>query len=145
MDRNEVTLVGRLSAKPEERPLPSGDTLSKWRIIVRRRPRARRGGLVDTIQCVTFDPDVASLVAGMTPREVMEVRGALRCRIYGPPLAKNWRYEVEVHSVVLVPAEEPADPASLPEELRVPESPEALASEIASAPPRSVAYLAATG
>ncbi|MEU7897864.1 single-stranded DNA-binding protein [Nonomuraea sp. NPDC049152] len=146
MDRNEVTLVGRLSAKPEERPMPSGDTMTKWRIIVRRRPRARRGGLVDTIQCVTFDPEVASLVARMAPREGMEVRGSLRCRIYGPPVAKNWRYEVEVHSVVLVPAEQPSDPPATPEELRVLEAPEVLpASDLASVPPRPVAYLAATG
>ncbi|GAA2806756.1 hypothetical protein [Nonomuraea dietziae] len=50
MDRNDVTLVGRLSASPDERAMPSGDTLTKWRIIVRRRPLVRRGGFVDTIQ-----------------------------------------------------------------------------------------------
>ncbi|MFD1939317.1 single-stranded DNA-binding protein [Nonomuraea mangrovi] len=141
MDRNEVTLVGRLSAKPEERPMPSGDTLTKWRIIVRRRPRARRGGLVDTIQCVTFDPEVAAAVTRMAPREGMEVRGALRCRIYGPPVAKSWRYEVEVHSVVLVPAALPSDPESTAEQLPVSETPE----DLASAPPRPVTYLAAVG
>ncbi|MGW5683433.1 single-stranded DNA-binding protein [Nonomuraea sp. NPDC003754] len=142
MDRNEVTLVGRLSAAPEERPMPSGDTLTKWRVIVRRRPRGRRGGLVDTIQCVTFDPEVASLVAGMAPRAEMEVRGALRCRIYGPQAGKNWRYEVEAHSVVPVSAE----PVAGSEASRAMEVPEVLLpSDRAGAEPRPVAYLAAAG
>ncbi|GAA3469151.1 single-stranded DNA-binding protein [Nonomuraea roseola] len=117
MDRNDVTLVGRLSARPDERAMPSGDTLTKWRIIVRRRPLVRRGGFVDTIQCVTFDAEVAAMVKAMRPRDPMKIRGALRCRIYGPPSAKSWRYEVEVHSVALVAMEPSADPPATTEEL----------------------------
>ncbi|MEU4547901.1 single-stranded DNA-binding protein [Nonomuraea dietziae] len=117
MDRNDVTLVGRLSASPDERAMPSGDTLTKWRIIVRRHPLVRRGGFVDTIQCVTFDAEVAAMVKAMRPRAPMEIRGALRCRIYGPPSAKSWRYEVEVHSVALVATEPSADPPATAEEL----------------------------
>ncbi|MBE1560862.1 single-stranded DNA-binding protein [Nonomuraea africana] len=112
MDRNDVTLVGRLSASPDERAMPSGDTLTKWRIIVRRDPHVRRGH-VDTIQCVTFDSEVAALVKGMRPRDPMEVRGALRCRIYGPPSGKSWRYEVEVHSVVVATTAEILQPTSM--------------------------------
>lgn len=117
MDRNDVTLVGRLSASPDERAMPSGDTLTKWRIIVRRRPLVRRGGFVDTIQCVTFDAEVAAMVKAMRPRDPMEIRGALRCRIYGPPSAKSWRYEVEVHAVALVAMQPSADPPATPEKL----------------------------
>ncbi|MEV4063374.1 single-stranded DNA-binding protein [Nonomuraea dietziae] len=117
MDRNDVTLVGRLSASPDERAMPSGDTLTKWRIIVRRRPLVRRGGFVDTIQCVTFDAEVAAMVKAMRPRDPMEIRGALRCRIYGPPSAKSWRYEVEVHAVALVAMQPSADPPATTEKL----------------------------
>ncbi|MEU4702648.1 single-stranded DNA-binding protein [Nonomuraea dietziae] len=117
MDRNDVTLVGRLSASPDERAMPSGDTLTKWRIIVRRRPLVRRGGFVDTIQCVTFDAEVAAMVKAMQPRDPMEIRGALRCRIYGPPSAKSWRYEVEVHAVALVAMQPSAEPPATTETL----------------------------
>jgi single-stranded DNA-binding protein len=117
VDRNDVTLVGRLSASPDERAMPSGDTLTKWRIIVRRRPLVRRGGFVDTIQCVTFDAEVAAMVKAMRPRDPMEIRGALRCRIYGPPSAKSWRYEVEVHAVALVAMQPSADPLATTEKL----------------------------
>ncbi|MEU4332621.1 single-stranded DNA-binding protein [Nonomuraea dietziae] len=117
VDRNDVTLVGRLSASPDERAMPSGDTLTKWRIIVRRRPLVRRGGFVDTIQCVTFDAEVAAMVKAMRPRDPMEIRGALRCRIYGPPSAKSWRYEVEVHAVALVAMQPSADPPATTETL----------------------------
>ncbi|MEV4166015.1 single-stranded DNA-binding protein [Nonomuraea dietziae] len=117
MDRNDVTLVGRLSASPDERAMPSGDTLTKWRIIVRRRPLVRRGGFVDTIQCVTFDAEVAAMVKAMRPRDPMEIRGALRCRIYGPPSAKSWRYEVEVHAVALVVTQPSAEPPATTEKL----------------------------
>ncbi|MFC7721658.1 single-stranded DNA-binding protein [Nonomuraea recticatena] len=112
-----MTLVGRLSASPDERAMPSGDTLTKWRVIVRRRPLVRRGGFVDTIQCVTFDAEVAAMVKAMRPRDPMEIRGALRCRIYGPPSAKSWRYEVEVHAVALVAMQPSANPPATTEKL----------------------------
>lgn len=59
---NEVRLVGRVSAAPEERALPSGDTVASLRVVVPRvvvprvasarstkAPAARRAGAsVDT-------------------------------------------------------------------------------------------------
>ncbi|MEW9551833.1 single-stranded DNA-binding protein [Nonomuraea sp. NPDC050783] len=98
MDRNEVLLVGRLSAAPEDHTMPSGDTATKWRIIVRRRRRQRRGGgtLTDSVPCVTFNPDTAAVVRALKPRDYLEVTGSFRCRVFGPAGGKLWKYEVEV-------------------------------------------------
>jgi len=131
VDRNEVLLVGRLSAAVEDRPLPSGDILTKWRLLVRRH-RSRRGGvLTDSIPCVTFDPETAEIVRGLKPRDALEITGALRCRVYGPAAAKIWSYEVEVASARAIEAE--PLPRSGP-----PPSPR-------PSPPRPVAYLAKAG
>ncbi|RSN02433.1 single-stranded DNA-binding protein [Nonomuraea sp. WAC 01424] len=130
MDRNEVVLVGRLSAAVEEYEMPSGDTATKWRVIVRRRRRHRRGpALTDSIPCITFDPEVAEIVRGLMPRDFIEVTGAFRCRVFGPAAAKTFRYEVEVSTVT------PVEGAmSEPSEEAVP-----------SRGPRKVAQLAAAG
>ncbi|MFC7643066.1 hypothetical protein ACFQX6_20940 [Streptosporangium lutulentum] len=57
MDRNEVVLVGRLPEAVHIRSLQSGSTLGTWRLIVRRQHRGR-GGRVDTIPCMSFEPEV---------------------------------------------------------------------------------------
>ncbi|MEV4398038.1 single-stranded DNA-binding protein [Nonomuraea sp. NPDC049607] len=130
MDRNEVVLAGRLSAAVEEYAMPSGDMATKWRVIVRRRRRHRRGpALTDSIPCVTFDPEVAETVRGLKPRDFVEVTGAFRCRVFGPSAAKVWRYEVEVS-------------AARPVEQPVPEPSEEMAP---SRGPRKVAQLAGAG
>ncbi|WP_336208995.1 single-stranded DNA-binding protein [Nonomuraea sp. LPB2021202275-12-8] len=105
MDRNEVLLVGRLSAAAEDRCLPSGDTMTKWRLLVRRRRHRRGGILTDSIPCVTFDPEVADLVRSLKPRDPLEITGAFRCRVYGPSAAKIWSYEVEVAAAMRIEAE----------------------------------------
>ncbi|MDQ3523234.1 MAG: single-stranded DNA-binding protein, partial [Gemmatimonadota bacterium] len=40
---NTVHLVGRVSAAPRTRELPSGDLLLQFRVVVRRRASRRRG------------------------------------------------------------------------------------------------------
>ncbi|MEV0147409.1 MULTISPECIES: single-stranded DNA-binding protein [unclassified Nonomuraea] len=90
-------LVGRLSAAAEVKRLPSGDTLTRWRVAVRRdRPHPKGGVMTDSIPCVTFDAATAAVVRDLKPDDPLEVRGAFRCRIYGPSSGKIWRYEVEV-------------------------------------------------
>ncbi|TDC86051.1 hypothetical protein E1292_48345 [Nonomuraea deserti] len=136
MDRNEVLLVGRLSAAAEEHALPSGDTVTKWRVIVRRRRHRRGAALTDSIPCVTFNPEVAAIVRTLKPRDYIEVTGAFRCRVFGPSAAKIWRYEVEVSSAKPFEAEltEPADPATDP--------PADSEGSVTALIPRQVAYLA---
>ncbi len=62
---NWVELRGRLSATPEARALPSGDTVVSLRLVVPRGPGGRRraGGTrrsatVDTIDCAIWRADV---------------------------------------------------------------------------------------
>ncbi|WP_281284816.1 single-stranded DNA-binding protein [Nonomuraea mesophila] len=139
MDRNEVLLVGRLSATAEEHELPSGDTVTKWRVIVRRRRHRRGAALTDSIPCVTFNPEVAAIVRTLKPRDYIEVAGSFRCRVFGPSAAKVWRYEVEVSSAKPFEAElaEPDAPATDP----------SAGSEgnVTTLIPRQVAYLARAG
>ncbi|MGR6917112.1 single-stranded DNA-binding protein [[Actinomadura] parvosata] len=136
MDRNEVLLVGRLSAPVEEHPMPSGDTVTKWRIIVRRRRNKRGAVLSDSVPCVTFNPETAAVVRTLKPRDYLEVTGSFRCRVYGPTTGKTWRYEVEVSTAK--PYE--AEPA-------IPSTPAADADPtmLAALIPRQIPYLAPTG
>jgi hypothetical protein len=98
MDRNEVTLVGRLPEAVHIRSLQSGSTLGTWRLIVRRQHRGR-GGRVDTIPCASFEPEVTAAVADWLPDDMVEVVGSLRRRWWGSEGAKSSGYEVEVSSV----------------------------------------------
>ncbi|MEV0200705.1 hypothetical protein [Nonomuraea sp. NPDC050691] len=111
MDHNEVVLAGRVSVAAEDKRLPSGDTLTRWRLAVRRdRPHPKGGVMTDGIPCITFAPEVAAVVRDLGPDDPVEIRGAFRCRIYGPSSAKIWRYEVEVFSAEPINV----DPASPP-------------------------------
>ncbi|MFC7099074.1 single-stranded DNA-binding protein [Nonomuraea rubra] len=145
VDRNEVLLVGRLSAPAEEHPLPSGDTLTKWRIIVRRRRHRRGATLSDSVPCITFNPDVAAVVRALKPREYIEVTGSFRCRVYGPSTGKTWRYEVEVSTAKPCEGELPdlSDPPQLPESAQPATGTDP--AQLAALIPRQVPYLAPTG
>ncbi|MFD8532707.1 single-stranded DNA-binding protein [Streptosporangium canum] len=98
MDRNEVVLVGRLPEAVRIRSLQSGSTLGSWRVIVRRQQRGR-GTRVDTIPCVSFEPEVTVVVAEWLPDDMVEVVGSLRRRWWGSEGSKSSGYEVEVRSV----------------------------------------------
>ena len=52
--RNEVLLVGRLSAEPEVRELPSGDEITTWRLVVHRDYVAEGRSGQDTIDCTAW-------------------------------------------------------------------------------------------
>jgi single-strand DNA-binding protein len=98
--RNEVSLLGRLSAPPEERVLPSGDALVSWRLVVRRPPSTRAGApSVDTIDCASFRADVRRAAAKWTADDVLEVSGALRRRFWRGGSGAASRTEVEVTRV----------------------------------------------
>jgi single-strand DNA-binding protein len=103
--RNEVLLVGRVSAVPEERELPSGDLLASWRVVVDRPPPRRpapegvRLPTVDTVTCVAWTSRLRRTVAGLSPGDVVEVTGALRQRYWRAGAGLASRTEVEVASV----------------------------------------------
>ncbi len=96
---NEVRLVGRLAAGPEERTLPSGDVLGSFRVVV-GRPAVRRGRerapTVDTIDCAVWRGDVRRVVRGWVAGDVVEVTGALRRRFWRGGAGAASRTEVEV-------------------------------------------------
>ena len=106
-ERNEVMLVGRLSAEPEERVLPSGDALVTWRLVVRRPPGGRRTGpgtAVDTIDCASFRADVRRQAGRWSIDDVLEVHGSLRRRFGRSGTGPSSRTEVEVASAKRVRA-----------------------------------------
>ncbi len=115
---NSVRLVGRVSAEPEHRELPSGDELVQLRVIVVRpaRPtraaRASGGGRgsaaaagagesgapraqVDTIDVTCWTAGTRRSAARLQPGQVVEVHGALRRRFFRAGAVTQSRYEVE--------------------------------------------------
>jgi single-strand DNA-binding protein len=98
--RNEVVLVGRLTAAAEERELPSGDALVSWRIVVDRPPvqrtDGRRSPTVDALDCITWRKAVARSVLTWQVGDTIEVSGALRRRFWRSERGPVSRTEVEV-------------------------------------------------
>lgn len=79
---NEVRLVGRVSADPETRHLPSGDELVSFRLVVRRSAAARRRSkqVVDTIECTVWRASLRRSVMRLVAGTEVEVTGELRRR-----------------------------------------------------------------
>jgi single-strand DNA-binding protein len=99
---NEVHLVGRLSAVPVSRVLPSGDLVVTFRVVVARertnRAPTARSATVDTIDCAAWTKAAQRSVRSWEPGDVVEVRGALRRRFWRSPHGPSSRSEVEVSS-----------------------------------------------
>lgn len=103
--RNEVVLVGRVSAPPEERELPSGDVIAVWRLVVERRPpeRGRRDGprrpTVDTIDCVARAAGLRRTARALGGGDVVAVEGSLHRRFWRSGGGAASRYEVDASRV----------------------------------------------
>jgi single-strand DNA-binding protein len=97
--RNEVRLVGRLSQSPEERVLPSGDSVWTFRIVVpRRRSGARSRQTVDAIECAAWSARARRSVSSWSAGDVVEVTGELHRRFFRAGGAVASRVEVEMSS-----------------------------------------------
>jgi len=97
INRNEVTLVGRLSANAAARTLPSGDVVVSWRVGVQRPPDPKRATLaVDTIDCVARTAALGRRALTWLPGDTMEMTGSLRRRFWRGGDGVRSRYEVEV-------------------------------------------------
>jgi single-strand DNA-binding protein len=94
---NEVRLVGRVSQPPEERVLPSGDSVWSFRVVV-PRPESRSGPRtqVDAVDCCVWSGRVRRSVAGWRVDDVVEVSGAIRRRFFRTSQGAASRFEVEV-------------------------------------------------
>jgi len=100
---NEVRLVGRLSAVPIERELPSGDVLGAFSLVVERtRPKTTspQGHVsrqrVDVVECVAWRPALLRSVKGWGAGDLVEISGAVRRRFFQTPGGAASRYEIEV-------------------------------------------------
>jgi single-strand DNA-binding protein len=99
---NLVTLVGRVTASPEERTLPSGDLLVSFRLSVRRgeTPLSRRSKqAVDWVDCVALGARCRRSVGAWAVGDRVRVDGALRRRFYRGSSGAATRLEVEALSV----------------------------------------------
>ena len=101
---NEVRLVGRVSQPPEERVLPSGDSVWTFRLVVRRPAPAheRSRTSVDALECAAWSARPRRTVSGWGPGDVVEVTGALRRRFFRSGGGPASRTEVEVAGARLI-------------------------------------------
>ena len=93
---NEVRLVGRLSRSPEERVLPSGDTLWTFRVVVDRPRGGPSRQTVDALECAAWSPRARRSVGRWAEGDVVEVSGALRRRFFRTVAGAVSRVEVEM-------------------------------------------------
>ena len=91
--RNEVVLVGRVTSPAAERVLPSGDTITSWRITVDRDGDGR-----DVVDCTAWTARLQRSALGWQKGDVVEITGALRRRFWRAGAALGSATEVEVHT-----------------------------------------------
>ena len=77
---NKVQLEGKVSRQPEEKVLPSGDSMWTFRIVVPREEGSRPG--VDWVDCAVWGGRLRRSVASWAEGDVVEVSGALRRRFF---------------------------------------------------------------
>ncbi|RNI18082.1 single-stranded DNA-binding protein [Flexivirga caeni] len=100
---NEVHLIGRLSAPPSVKLLPSGTQVVQLRVVVDRPADAgrraaeegRKAPTVDTIDIACWRADVRRRAMSFAGTEAVEVNGSLRRRFWRSPAGVASRYEVE--------------------------------------------------
>jgi single-strand DNA-binding protein len=93
---NEVTLVGRVSATPETRDLPSGDHLVTFRIVVDRPPpKGVSKRSVDVIDVACWSRRTQRAASSLVAEDCVRVEGALRRRFFAAGGGRASRYEVE--------------------------------------------------
>lgn len=101
MWQNSVNLVARVTSTAEEVELPSGDTLTKFRVVVpREKPITRT--TIDTIDCVAFKSAIQARALKLELDDVVQIEGCLRRRFWQTGSGTASRIEVEVLSLKLV-------------------------------------------
>jgi single-strand DNA-binding protein len=100
---NTVTLVGRVSAAPEARDLPSGDRLVTLRVVVDRpAERGTTKRVVDVIDVACWSRRTQRTAGSLGPEDAVRVEGALRRRFFATGAGRASRYEVEAVRLVRV-------------------------------------------
>lgn len=100
---NEVRLRGRLSGPPVVRPMPSGDLLCSFRVVVHRLESNSAGRRrVDALDCHTWSGKIRKQAGSWNVGDVVELEGALRRRFFRTGAGTQSMTEVEVLSARLV-------------------------------------------
>ena len=89
--RNEVVLVGRVTSPATERVLPSGDTITSWRVTIDREGEGR-----DVVDCTAWGRRLQRSALGWQKGDVVEIIGALRRRFWRGAAGLGSATEVEV-------------------------------------------------
>ena len=93
--RNEVVLIGRVTSLPEERVLPSGDTICSFRVTV---DRDTADGGFDVVDCTAWTARTRKTAAAWQHHDVVQITGALRRRFYRAAAGVSSACGVEVLS-----------------------------------------------
>lgn len=97
---NEVRLIGRVSAEPEVRELPSGDEIVVCRVVVRRdelaSPRSRQA--VDVFDCIAWSGRVKRAMRAWRAGDQVQLEGAVRRRFFRVGAVTQSRVEIEILS-----------------------------------------------
>jgi single-strand DNA-binding protein len=96
---NVVELRGRVTAAPTERALPSGSTITTFRLSVGRARTPMTTGSKqssDWVDCAAWSPRARRRVGGWQVGDEVEVSGALRRRYFRSGDGSMTRLEVEV-------------------------------------------------
>ena len=104
---NGVNLIGRISAIPEQRQLPSGDIVLSFRLVVPRTRAAQRRTRqsVDTIECSVWTSRLRRLAGSLAAGDEVTVAGELRRTFRrGPGGVTSW-VTVDVSDVRRTPSE----------------------------------------
>jgi single-strand DNA-binding protein len=78
--RNEVVLVGEVTAQPEERSLADGRIIVTFRVDVARDPETGTGR--DSFECTAHAARLRRSLAAWHPGDLVEITGAIRRRFY---------------------------------------------------------------
>lgn len=95
---NYVELIGRVTGEAQDVALPSGETLTRMRIVVPRDKPATKT-TIDTIDIVTFKPAVHKRMHACSVGDVVSVTGQLRRRFWRAGPGVGSRLEVEVSAL----------------------------------------------
>ncbi len=96
---NEVHLIGRVSATPVEREMPSGDKVVEFRLIIGRPSSRGSKREVDTLDIAAWSAKSRRSALGLKAGIWVEVDGAVRRRFWQAPTGLASRWQVEAHTL----------------------------------------------
>ena len=93
--RNRVDLVGRISGKPAEKKLPSGDLVVEFRLVIDRDDRDG----VDTLDIAAWKSQLRRRALSLEPEDWVGIKGVLRRRFWKGASGVSSRWQVEAREL----------------------------------------------